>query len=109
LAESIGDTQRAIAYYRRLSNEFPSDSRAADALFNAGLDAYRVADFTTAAELFTATATMPANTQPDRSNFWVGKTYQAAGDAESASTAFQNAVITSGGHYYGLRADEVVA
>lgn len=107
LADTLGDTQRAIAYYQRLANEYPTDERAPDALFYAALDAYRIADYTTATNLFTQTVTMAGNDQVSRSNFWIGKTHQAAGDAESAATAYQSAVAAAGGRYYGLRAEDI--
>lgn len=107
LAESLDDHARAITYYQRLANEYPADSRASDALFRAGMDAYLSADYPTAQSLFTTTSTLPANDQVARSFFWLGKTFQAAGQQDQAASPFNQAITAGGASYYGLRARDI--
>jgi len=109
LAESLDDRARAITYYQRLSNEYPADSRASEALFRAGIDAYLSAEYPTAQSLFTTTSTLPANDQVARSYFWLGKALVAAGQQDQAASAFSQAMTAGGATYYGLRARDITS
>ncbi|MBN1310721.1 MAG: tetratricopeptide repeat protein [Anaerolineae bacterium] len=109
LAESMGDVQKAITYYQRLATEYPADTRSAIGLFDIGMRAYRNNDLSTAETIFNGTVQLASNERPAADYFWLGKTLNAAGRTEDATTAFNAAIAEEQHRYYGLRAAELLA
>ena len=109
LAEAIGDIPRAADYYQRLAANFPADARAPQGLFRLGVNAYRMADLTTAETFFTAAVALPAMERPAAGYLWLGKVYIAAGQTEQANEALVNAQTAEPRGYYGLRAADLLA
>ncbi len=109
LAESAGDLQKAVSYYRDLAAMFPTDARAPEGYFKIGLDAYQQQDYATAQDLFTSVAQSPAADQPASGYLWLARTLQAAGQSDAAQQALQQAVAANPTGYYGLRAADILA
>lgn len=109
-AEKLGDNERATGFYQRLATEYPDDARAAAGLFRTGLAFYQAGDFESAAALFTASTDLPVNERPAAAYLWLGKTRQAAGQAETATEALNMAIQADGETgYYALRAADLLS
>ena len=101
LLEDNGDFKRAIDLNLQLQTDYPNDAHASEALFDAGLDAYRVDDSATALQAWrTLSNTYPLSDLHAASLLWQGK---VANDR-----ALLTQLATSDA-YYGLRAGDILS
>lgn len=99
--ENSGDFKRAIDLNLELQTDYPNDTHASEALFDAGLDAYRSNDRATAITAWrTLSNTYPLSDLHAASLLWQGK---AADDRALL------AQVAAAGGYYGLRAGDLLS
>jgi len=104
-----GDLKEAAAGFRDLTARYPDADQAPQALFQAALLDYRRADFQAAREGWqTLIQNYPNSQAAIAARFWLGKAWQALGDAEEAAAAFEAAARRAPASYYGLRASELL-
>ncbi len=98
--ERSGDYQRAIELNLKLQTDYPNDQNASKALFDAGLDAYRIDEDDTALKAWrTLSDTYPLSPLHPAAVFWQGKV------AANADLLWQ----ITGSEYYGLRAQDLLS
>ena len=101
LLERNDNYKRAIALNLQLQTDYPNDTNASEALLDAGLDAYRVNDTTTALKAWRILSdTYPFSDQHPAALLWQGK---VANDR-----ALLQQLATSDA-YYGLRAGDILS
>jgi soluble lytic murein transglycosylase len=107
--ERSGRLEEAVAIWERLGLEYLDSEWTYRALFLAGIARYRLSDFTGSENVFRKCAEI-AREPSDlaAAQLWLGKSYQARGEAESARTAWQEAVVAQPNGYYGLRAGDLL-
>jgi soluble lytic murein transglycosylase len=107
--ERSGQLEEAVAIWERLGLEYPDSEWTYRALFLAGIARYRLSDFTGSENAFRQV--MEIAREPSdlaAANLWLGKSYLARGEVESARTAWQKAVEAHPNDYYGLRAGDLL-
>ncbi len=110
VAERNGDLADAVALWERLPADFPQSSYAFNALFQAGIGEYRQGNFAASQAIFVRARAGAANTADAAGAlFWVAKTYQAQGDATSATKIWQDTAALDPTGYYSERALDVLA
>jgi soluble lytic murein transglycosylase len=101
MLERSGDFKRAIDLNLQLQDDYPNDTNASEALFDAGLDAFRINEHDTALEAWrTLSNTYPLSELHMASLLWQGKV--ANDRALLAQLATSNV-------YYGLRASDILS
>ncbi len=99
--ERSGDFKRAIDLNLQLQTDYPNDTHASEALFDAGLDAYRSNDRATAITAWrTLSNTYPLSDLHAASLLWQGKV---------ANDRALLAQVAAAGGYYGLRASDILS
>jgi soluble lytic murein transglycosylase len=108
-AERDGQLEKAAEFFERVALDYPDSALAYRATFLAGILQFRLMDLETAQRLFSEAMGF-AQGQADRAALylWLGKGYQAQGDAESARAAWNSAQEVDPNGYYGLRAADLV-
>lgn len=107
--ERGGELERSAALWESLPDRYPSDSRMAEAFFQAGILRYRLGDYPRANQNFQNAlqlATSPS--ERARTLLWVGKTYQVSGDPENARQAWMQAQSLDTFDYYSIRARDLL-
>lgn len=109
-AERAGLLERAGELWMRIPGEYPYSALAYQGAFEAGIVQFRTAEYETARAAF-ETAMEYAGDPGDTSKalLWIGKTYQAAGDEETARTFLEDAARTDPTGYYSERAEDLLA
>jgi soluble lytic murein transglycosylase len=101
LLERSGEYQRAIALNLQLQDDYPSDTHASEALFDAGLDAFRIDDDDAAINAWrTLSNTYPLSDLHSAALLWQGK---VANDRTLLSQ------LAASDAYYGLRAGDILS
>ncbi len=110
VAERNNDLAQAAQLWERLVAEYPLSDYSFQALFLAGISEYRLANYTAAQATFLrAQAIAPALSERAAATLWIGKTYQALGDASTAQTIWQQAAAIDPTGYYSERARDLIA
>lgn len=110
LHERNGNLTQAAALWLRLANDYPTASQAPDAAMQAGVLAYRQADYATALANFEIAESLTTNpTQQARAWLWLGKAYRQMGQTISATAALEHAATLDYYGYYSLRAAEMLS
>lgn len=107
--ERAGNLQAASLTWERIANEYPGSDLVPDALFEAGIQLYRLADFSKALVIFQKDMLL-SNSPIDQSRayFWVGKTQMALKDPTSAQQSLQLAAGLDPTGYYSERARDIL-
>ncbi len=101
--ERSGDFKRAVDLNLQLQTDYPNDTNASEALFDAGLDAYRVDDRATALKAWRILSdTYPLSDLYPAALLWQGK---VANDHALLSQL----AASSASAYYGLRAGDILS
>jgi soluble lytic murein transglycosylase len=101
LLERNSDYQRAIDLNLQLQKDYPNDTNASEALFDAGLDAFRIdADDTSIKAWRTLSDTYPLSDLHSASLLWQGKV---------ANDRALLAQLATADAYYGLRAGDILS
>jgi soluble lytic murein transglycosylase len=101
MLERSGDFKRAIDLNLQLQDEYPNDANASEALFDAGLDAFRIDEHKTALTAWrTLSNTYPLSDLRPASLLWQGK---VANDRALLSQ------LATSDAYYGLRAGDILS
>jgi soluble lytic murein transglycosylase len=105
VAERGRDLGLAARIWQRIPPEYPSSEYVPRAVFITGITYYRMEDYASALTSFEQFLGTSADLG-DRSaaHFWMGKAYQAAGNAGVAEAAFTRAANTDPTGYYSERA-----
>ena len=107
--EGSGDYPRAIDLNLQLQAGYPNDDNAPEALFDAGLDAYRVNSYTVAISSWqTLSNTYPLSQLYPAALLWQGKALKVTNQPANATQVLQLALQDSRS-YYGLRAADVLS
>lgn len=108
-AERDDQLELAAELYERVALDFPDSSWAYRGGFLAGIVQFRREELKSAGRLFSEVMDL-AQDAGDRSALylWLGKVYEAEGDAESALAAWNSAQEVDPNGYYGLRAGDLV-
>ncbi len=107
--ERADKLDQAAALWETIGSTYPSDSNSLEAFFQAGITRYRLENYPKALEDFQRTRTLSTqDSDRERALFWVGKAYQAAGDAKDAQAAWQQTQAISTTDYYSTRARDLL-
>jgi soluble lytic murein transglycosylase len=107
--EREGHLDDAAAIWEGLPDKYPSDGTFGEATFQGGIARYRQGDYPRALEDFKRSLSLSSDaTERARALLWIGKSYQAAGDATNAESAWQQAQGVDPGGYYSLRARDIL-
>ncbi|MBI5567881.1 MAG: tetratricopeptide repeat protein, partial [Chloroflexi bacterium] len=106
--EDDGDYKRAIDFNLQLQAKYPNDDNASEALFDAGLDAYRIDQPAVAISAWqTLSDNYPLSQLYEAALFWQGKTWLKT-DRDKAVAAFDQASRNSL-DYFALRAGDLLS
>lgn len=109
IAEGGGQLTRSVEIWPRVANEYPDSEFAYDAVFLAGISAYRLEDYVQAQSLFLRAYQSALSLEEEsQSLFWVAKALQAQGDEEAARNAWQQAAAADPTGYYSERAADIL-
>jgi soluble lytic murein transglycosylase len=109
IQERDGQHEAASATWQRLAVEYSGSELVPDALFNAGIELYRLAAFDRALVIFQKDlilSNLPADQA--RAYLWVGKSQQALADNTAAQQSFQLAAGLDPTGYYSERARSLI-
>ncbi len=109
IAERNLDLEEAVAIWERVPLEYPASGYASRAIFLSAVTRYRLGDFDgarAAFERFLGASGKPG--ERAAAYFWLGKTYQALGDATGAQNAFRQASTADPTGYYSERARDIL-
>lgn len=101
--------EAAAETWQRLAIEYPGNELVIDALFNAGIELYRLADYEKALVVFQKDlifSSLPADQA--RAYLWIGKTQQSLSDMNGASQSFQLAAGLDPTGYYSERSRDLL-
>ncbi len=109
VAERDRDLSGAAVIWQRIASEYPSSEYVPRSLFLAAISYYRLGDYDTALAILQRFSNAAA-TLSDKAaaQFWIGKSYQAQGDENSANAAFNRAVSEDPTGYYSERARDIL-
>ncbi|HBG75065.1 MAG TPA: hypothetical protein DEP80_00580 [Anaerolineae bacterium] len=109
IQERGGQYEAASATWQRLAVEYSTSELVPDALFNAGIELYRLAAYDRALVIFQKDlifSNLPADQA--RAYLWVGKSQQALADNTAAQQSFQLAAGLDLTGYYSERARSLI-
>lgn len=110
IAERNFDLDYAARLWERVGVQFSTSSWAYDGLFQAGIARYRLRDYESAVSLFqSALGVAGSSGETAGAHFWIGKSYQAAGNQAAASDSWLQASTSDPTGYYSVRADDLLA
>lgn len=99
----------AAEVWLRMMNEYPSSDLSYQGLFLAGISYYRIGKYDEALQAFQRTLVLATNqAEKAKAYLWIGKTYQAQGDAENAQNAFNSGLLADPTDYYSIRAGQIL-
>ncbi len=108
-SERAGDLSTAAEIWLRIPSEYPASDLADQGAYEAGIARYRTGEFDDARQAFELArqiAGEPGDTA--RAALWIGKAYQATGDAASARQSWLEATAADPTGYYSVRAADLV-
>jgi len=109
VAERDRDLDGAAILWERIASEYPSSEYVPRALFLSAITNYRLGDYVSALAVFqrySNASSLPGDQAA--AQFWIGKTYQAMGEENSANSAFNRAVSEDPTGYYSERARDIL-
>jgi len=110
IAERAGSLEEAANLWRRAGTEYPGAGFSHRAYFLAGIAGYRRGDYTAALDDFLrAQAAASSAFERSAAGLWIGKVYQASGNAEVAQSAWQQTSLLDPTGYYSERARDLMA
>ena len=109
VAERDRDLSGAAQIWERIASEHPASEYVSRGLFLAAISYYRMGDYDSALAVFQRFSNASA-TPGDQAaaQLWIGKTYQAKGDVNSANSAFNRAAAEDPTGYYSERARDIL-
>ena len=109
IQERGGQLKAAANIWQELAANYSTSDLVPDALFNAGISLYRVADYDRALVVFQKDMIL-SNLAADqaRAYLWIGKTQQALADNNAAQQSFQLAASLDPTGYYSERARSII-
>ena len=109
IQERGGFLEDAANTWQKLVYDYSTSDLVPDALFNAGVCLYRLADYNRSIVIFQKGLILSnLATDQSRSYFWIGKTQQALRDFNSAQNSFQLAASLDPTGYYSERARSII-
>ncbi|MBN1148071.1 MAG: tetratricopeptide repeat protein [Anaerolineales bacterium] len=109
VAERAQQLEQAAELWQRLASNYPNYDQVPRGLFLAGITYYRLADYQNALTSFQRFQSLITSLE-DRSAayFWIGKTQNAMGDAETALATWEIAAGVDPTGYYSERARDMI-
>lgn len=105
LATDDQDDAAARRDFARLASEYPTSSRADDALFRAGIIAFVDGDHVVAAREFDSLASRyPRSGEVNAARYWAGRAFAAVGDSSTAVARWRTIIADEPLSYYAGRA-----
>jgi soluble lytic murein transglycosylase len=109
IAERGGDLSQAAELWERMANQYPGDNQAPDAIFLAGITCYRLEEYQKALDLFQRYLLVTTELgDRAKAHLWIGKSFQALGNTESARASWSVAAGTDPTGYYSERARDIL-
>ncbi len=109
LLEDEGDFEQAIAAYHGLVERFPAGEFAAESLFRAALNCYRLGRYDEARQDWQKLLEVYGTSeQRSRTLFWLGKASLDHGDTEDGMGYLSQLLASDSAGYYGLRAADLL-
>jgi soluble lytic murein transglycosylase len=107
--ERSGDLENAARTWQRLMDEYPSAEKSYEGLFLAGITYYRLGKYEDALKILQRLLVLATNaSEKARAHMWIGKCYQALGDADNAQNAFTAGQQSDPTDYYGIRSGQLL-
>jgi soluble lytic murein transglycosylase len=107
IAERNNRLEQAADLWDRVAREYPTDERAARALFLLGVARYRLDDYPNSLDAFNRLAALaPPAGERAAAQYWIGKAYAALGDEGAARAAWEKAAEIDPTGYYSERAQD---
>ncbi len=107
--ERGGNLTRAAEVWETVALQYASAPEASNALFQAGIARYRLAEYKLAQDNFQRALVLALDeTEKARAQFWVGKALAAQNDTAGAQIAWQAAQSLTPNLYYSLRARDLL-
>ena len=109
VAEKAENLQQAADLWERLTNEYPNYEQMPRGLFLAGISYYRLGNYQAALTTFQRFQSL-VNSLSDRSmaSFWIGKSQNAMGDADTARSTWEITAGIDPTGYYSERARDIL-
>jgi soluble lytic murein transglycosylase len=107
LSEWQGFLNNADEIWIRIAEEYPNHSLAFRGAFMSGVTRYRLQNYNTSRDAFLladALSSSPGDRAAAR--YWVGKTYLAEGEIDSAEVSWRSAAETDPTGYYSVRSND---
>ncbi len=108
-AYEIGDTERALATFDILANNYPGDEWAVDGLQIAVTLALNNGQSQRAQAFYTQLANTSSGETRAQALFWLGKLYLEQSEVELGRELLQGAALEDPGGYYSLRANDILS
>ena len=107
--ERGGNLELAASTWEQLVNAYPAYNRTLRALILSGVSIYRLGDYPRARTTFQRTLILSDDAEIQAAAYlWIGKTYQAEGNDDSARSAWESAVQKDPTGYYSERSAELL-
>jgi len=109
VAEKANQVERAAQLWEQVAEQYPGNEKAMRAIFLAGINRYRISDYTNALAVFERyLANSTTLEERAAAYFWQGKTYQAQDDYDAAKSAWELAASADPTGYYSERARDLL-
>ena len=109
ILERNSNLEGAIEIWRQLSDEYPSYSRSYEAIFLSGIAYYRLNRFDEALNHFQRNAILATSKEDKAAAYlWIGKSYLAKNDTQTALSFWKQAEKTDPTDYYSIRAGQLI-
>jgi soluble lytic murein transglycosylase len=109
IAERSNDLQTAAQLWTRMAQDYPADSGAMEARFQAGIALYRFGDYAGAENAWAPGTASGDGWTRSQALFWTAKAREKHGDSAGAKSALELAASASPTDYYSERADDILA
>lgn len=107
--ERNNDLSNAAAAWERVLSDYPSAGIGYRSLFLAGISYFRMGSYTPALTTFQRAQVLSTTPQDSAASaFWVGKTYQAQNNLETAANYWRQAAAMDATGYYSERAIDLI-
>ncbi len=109
LQERNGKLEEAALTWDRVADEYPGSDLVPQALFQAGIIRYRLGKYSDALISFQRDSILSTVLEDQaQSQFWIGKTQSALGEASAAQAAWLQTAAIDPTDYYSLRAQDML-
>jgi len=107
--EEKNDLEGAASLWRRLMDDYPAYEHSYHALFLAGIAYFRLGRYDEALSIFQRNAVLASLPEDKAAAYlWIGKTYQAKNDPQSAANYWLQSEKADPTDYYSIRAGELI-